>query len=137
MKICPICGHSGDDLIFNFYCSNPVCQNYVAPKVPVQQESTTKYFFYKKPEIIITNRYGLSIDDIVTSFQHINKQSIAKNDRVLGFPVQVPQLYPMKDIVPFNPGKYIESKNVSSYDIAKDDILISLPIQVVKTVHRI
>jgi hypothetical protein len=145
MKTCPICGHPGDDLVFNFYCSNPVCQNYVAPKVPVQQESTTKHFFYmnasiirnKKPEIIITNGYGLSIDDIVTSFQHIDKQSIAKNDRVLGFPVQVPQLYPMRDIVPINFSKYIESKNASSYDIAKDDVLISLPIKVVKTVHRI
>lgn len=143
MKNCPVCGHLGDDLVFSFYCFNPICQNYVAPKTPVvqQQESTTKYFFYKKPEIMITNGYGFSIDDIVTSFQYChhytNKQSLVKNDRVLGFPVQVPQLYPMKDIVPFNPGKYFESKNVSSYDVVKDDILIPLPIQVVKTTHRI
>ena len=25
---CPLCGNSGDDLIFNFYCSNKSCSNY-------------------------------------------------------------------------------------------------------------
>jgi len=25
---CPICGSKGEDLIFNFYCSNPSCQNF-------------------------------------------------------------------------------------------------------------
>lgn len=25
---CPVCGSDGDDLVFNFYCSNPHCQNF-------------------------------------------------------------------------------------------------------------
>jgi len=32
MTQCPVCGTTGEDLIFKFYCTNPTCQNYV-PKV--------------------------------------------------------------------------------------------------------
>ena len=144
MKTCPVCGHTGNDLVFSFYCSNPICQNYVASKnsvesIPVQQESKTKYFFYKKPKIITPGDY---------IFRDSDKSSITKNDRVLGSPVKVPQEYPIKDLVlcnfskaiegtlKVNLGKYIESKNVSSRDLTKNDTLISLPIQTIKTVHK-
>jgi len=30
MSKCPICGSKGDDLVFNFYCLNPTCQNFQA-----------------------------------------------------------------------------------------------------------
>jgi len=29
MTTCPLCGSSGDDLVFRFYCSNKNCGNYV------------------------------------------------------------------------------------------------------------
>ena len=28
MSKCPVCGSKGWDLVFNFYCSNQICQNF-------------------------------------------------------------------------------------------------------------
>ena len=28
LHVCPLCKSPGDDLVFKFYCSNPVCTNY-------------------------------------------------------------------------------------------------------------
>ena len=28
LKFCPICGESGEDIVFKFYCTNRKCRNY-------------------------------------------------------------------------------------------------------------
>lgn len=31
-KLCPVCGSTGEDLVFTFECTNPACQNYARSK---------------------------------------------------------------------------------------------------------
>jgi hypothetical protein len=46
MKKCPLCGCDGDDLIFNFYCSNIDCENYKDNKENVNCNKNNDVFSF-------------------------------------------------------------------------------------------
>jgi len=41
--ICPLCGKPGDDLVFAFYCSNSVCNNWRPPFITTNQTNKPGY----------------------------------------------------------------------------------------------
>lgn len=56
MGKCPLCGSDGEDLVFQFYCFNGECANYVPPKEEVNQNGDIlpkgKVFRFSKPEFV-------------------------------------------------------------------------------------
>lgn len=56
MAKCPLCGSSGDDLVFRFYCANAECANYVPPKEEGNPDggilAKGEVFRFGKPEFI-------------------------------------------------------------------------------------